>query len=86
MTSQQTPRPGSAAGARAVLEEAGVRVSMDCAQCTFEEPEVYSHRGFTNRGEKPGRIAGLVWMRRRQSLPPRAAKDRKPLKERRCLK
>ena len=45
-----------------MLEEAGVQVSMDCAQCTFEEPEVYSHRGFTNRGEKPGRIAGLVWI------------------------
>ena len=62
VTSQQTPGLDLPAGARAVLEEAGVQVSMDCAQCTFEEPEVYSHRGFTNRGEKPGRIAGLVWI------------------------
>ena len=56
------PQERTVERARAVLEEAGVRVSMDCAQCTFEEPEVYSHRGFTNRGEKPGRIAGLVWI------------------------
>ena len=62
VTSQQTPGLDLPAGARAVLEEAGVQVNMDCAQCTFEEPAVYSHRGFTNRGEKPGRIAGLVWI------------------------
>ena len=62
VTGANTPGLDLPAGARAVLEAAGVEVSTECARCTYEEPSVYSHRGFTNRGEKPGRIAGLVWV------------------------
>lgn len=62
MTSENTPGLNLPAGAQAVLEAAGVEVSTECARCTYEESEVYSHRGFTNRGESPGRIAGLVWL------------------------
>ena len=62
VTGANTPGLDLPAGARAVLEAAGVEVSTECARCTYEEPSVYSYRGFTNRGEKPGRIAGLVWV------------------------
>ena len=62
VTGANTPGLDLPAGARAVLEAAGVEVSTECARCTYEESSVYSHRGFTNRGEKPGRIAGLVWV------------------------
>ena len=62
VTGSNTPGLDLPAGARAVLEAAGVEVSTECSRCTYEESSVYSHRGFTNRGEKPGRIAGLVWV------------------------
>lgn len=52
------------AGAVAVLKNlpAVVSISQELAACTFETPELFSHRGHTQRGEAAGRIAGLVWV------------------------
>lgn len=61
-TRKGTPALDLPAGAIAVLTDLGVEVSTDLAACTYEDSGVYSHRGFTNRGEAAGRIAGLVWV------------------------
>lgn len=63
-TSWGTPALDLPAGAHTVLAglDAVVEVSDDLAGCTFEESALYSHRGHTQRGEEPGRIAGLVWV------------------------
>lgn len=66
-TSWGTPALDLPAGARAILvqllgEDA---VSSQLAACTFENPDVYSHRGHTQNGEPAGRIAGLVWIEKK---------------------
>lgn len=52
------------AGAHAILAQllGDGAVSRQLAECTFESPGLYSHRGHTQRGESEGRIAGLVWI------------------------
>lgn len=63
-TSWETPALDLPAGARQILAglEAVVEVSDALAACTFETEGLFSHRGHTQRGEAPGRIAGLVWI------------------------
>ena len=61
-TKQGTPALDLPAGALAILHSLKVQTSTELATCTCEHDGVFSHRGFTNRGEAPGRIAGLVWV------------------------
>ncbi|WP_421084547.1 laccase domain-containing protein [Rothia nasimurium] len=63
-TSWGTPGLDLPAGAVAVLKEIPqvTSISQELAACTFETPDLYSHRGHTQRGEEAGRIAGLVWV------------------------
>lgn len=61
-TAWGTPALDLPAGARAVLAQLPVTVHTDLAACTFEEQDLFSHRGHTQRGEPAGRLAGLVWV------------------------
>ncbi|PEN20175.1 laccase domain-containing protein, partial [Acetobacter fabarum] len=57
-----TPALDLPAGAIALLNKLKIEVSTDLAACTYESTSLFSHRGFMNRGEAPGRTAGLVWV------------------------
>ena len=59
-TSWGTPALDLGAGVRAQLERAGVAVH-DVARCTRESADLYSYR---RDGERAGRLAGLVRLRR----------------------
>ena len=61
-TSQGTPALDLPAGAIALLNKLKIEVSTDLAACTYESTSLFSHRRFMNRGEAPGRTAGLVWV------------------------
>ena len=57
-TSWGTPALDLGAGVRAQLVRAGVSV-IEVGRCTFEDPELHSHR---RDGAAAGRFAGLVWL------------------------
>ncbi|MDY6051416.1 MAG: polyphenol oxidase family protein [Rothia sp. (in: high G+C Gram-positive bacteria)] len=63
-TSWGTPGLDLPAGARAVLASLPqvTGVHSDLAACTFENENLFSHRGHTQKQEPAGRIAGLVWV------------------------
>lgn len=66
-TSWGTPALDLPAGARSILSEllGPDSVFDNLVACTFEHPDLYSHRGHTQNGEPAGRIAGLVWVDKR---------------------
>ncbi|WP_394941059.1 polyphenol oxidase family protein [Psychromicrobium sp. YIM B11713] len=59
-TSWGTPSLDLRAGATAQLLDCGARVNQ-VAVCTFETPELYSHRASGHSGRAEGRFAGLVY-------------------------
>lgn len=67
LTSWGTPALDLPAGARAILSEllGSEAVFSNLAACTFEHPDLYSHRGHTQNGDPAGRIAGLVWIEKK---------------------
>jgi polyphenol oxidase len=58
-TAWRTPALDIGAGVRAQLQEAGCEVVPMPSRCTYEDPDLYSHR---RDGARTGRCAGLVWM------------------------
>lgn len=64
LTSWGTPALDLPAGAGAILVKllGEGAVSSQLGACTFENHDVFSHRGHTLNGEPAGRIAGLVWI------------------------
>lgn len=57
LTARGTPGLDLRAGLRRQLLAAGVRAVRIDSRCTYEDPELFSHR----RGAPTGRLAGVIW-------------------------